>query len=317
MNFGKDVCDINTDKNILDYKQPLDYPRMMKYLDVFCGRYPFMSLTGIGESIFGRTIPLVTLGRGEKSVLYVGAHHGMEWITSVLLMRFINEYCELYKSKSRIFNYTLGYLFDSRTIYIVPMLNPDGVDYQINGVNRDNPLYERLIRMNGGSNDFSKWQANGRGVDLNHNYNCGFAEYKQIEAELGISGGAPTRFSGEMPESEPEVGALCNFLRFRDSIRAILTLHTQGQEIFYKGGGKETSRSKSLASAFSRMSGYQLAEADGPAAYGGLTDWAVSELELPSFTIECGKGENPLPLAGYFKIYADIREMLFMAPFMV
>ena len=53
--------------------------------------------------------------------------------------------------------------------------------------------------------DFTHWQANARGVDLNHNYDAGFLEYKQIEAEQGILGGGPTRYSGECPESEPEV----------------------------------------------------------------------------------------------------------------
>ncbi len=314
MNFGENTAKINTEKNILDYRAPLDYSVMMQYINEFSERYPFMSVSSIGESIMGRSIPIITLGNGKKSVLYVGAHHGMEWITSVLLLRFINEYCELYKKNSRIYTYTLNYIFSTRTIYIIPMLNPDGVDYQINGVSEDNVLYGRLLKMNGNSADFSHWQANARGVDLNHNYNCGFAEYKQLEAEQGIGEGAPTRFSGNMPESEPEAASLCNFLRFNDDIRAVLSFHTQGEEIYYTSGDKIAPRSKTMAAALSRMSGYLLSKPEGAAAYGGLTDWFIAEFNKPSFTVECGKGENPLPLGDYFKIYTDIREMLFMAP---
>lgn len=320
MSFGKEIgySDINTEKNIIDYKKPLDYKRMMKYINIFSERYPFMSVSSLGESIMGRSIPLITLGNGEKALLYVGAHHGMEWITSIMLMRYINEYCDLMGKKSRIYNYTLNYIFNSRTIYIVPMLNPDGVDYQINGVSEDNILRERLIRMNGGSTDFSSWQANARGVDLNHNYNSGFDEYKQIERDiLGICDGAPTKFSGTAPHSEPETGALCNFIKFNDNIRMLITLHSQGEEIYYTSAGKTTPRSKSIAGAFSRMTGYTLSEPEGTAAYGGLLDWCINELNLPAFTVECGKGTNPLPLNGYFKIYADLREMLFMAPTMI
>ena len=39
------------------------------------------------RSILGREIPLITLGKGKHAVLYVGAHHGMEWITSALLQQ--------------------------------------------------------------------------------------------------------------------------------------------------------------------------------------------------------------------------------------
>ena len=49
--------------------------------------------------------------------------------------------------------------------------------------------------MNGGSEDFTRWQANVRGVDLNHNYDAGFDAYKQLEPSLGITGGGPTRQS--------------------------------------------------------------------------------------------------------------------------
>ena len=305
---------MNFTKNILDYSAPMDHSLMMEYLNEFSERYPFIGISSIGSSIMGRSIPIVTLGEGERSLLYVGAHHGMEWITTVVLLRFINEYCELVKKKSRIFSYSSDYIFSTKTIYVLPMLNPDGVDYQINGVSEENILYDRLLKMNQGKSDFSRWQANARGVDLNHNYNCGFAEYKKLESEQGICDGAPTRYSGNMPESEPEVASLCNFLRFNEDIRAVLTLHSQGEEIYYTSGGRTAPRSRAIGNAIARLSGYKLAEAEGMAAYGGLTDWCIAELGRPSFTIECGKGENPLPLSDYFKIYTHLREMLFMMP---
>lgn len=314
MSSKKERQQIHTERSILEYRDPLDYDRMMEYLEIMIGRYPQLSISYIGESILGRGIPMLSLGEGEKTVLYVGAHHGMEWITSVLLLRFVNELCELWKSNGRIFEYSVKYLLSSRTLLIVPMLNPDGVDYQINGVGEDHVLYDRLLSMNGGSRDFSEWQANARGVDLNHNYNSGFAEYKAVEAEMGIFGGAPTKYSGECPESEPEVGALCNYIRYNDRLRMILTLHTQGEEIYYTGrDGKVPPRSKAIAEAFRGMSGYALRQPTGSAAYGGLTDWCVEELNLPSFTLECGKGKNPLPLEDYFYIYARIRKLLFLA----
>ena len=194
------------------------------------------------------------------------------------------------------------------------MLNPDGVDYQIHGITEENPMYERLLRMNGNSKDFSKWQANARGVDLNHNYDFGFEEYKRAH---GVVEGAPTRYGGEMPESEPEVGHLCNFIRFRNDLRLILTLHTQGEEVYYRANGKCPAESNAIARRISALSGYRLCDAAGAAAYGGLTDWAVSALGIPSFTLECGRGTNPLPMQCFFPIYASLREVFFTVPKMV
>ena len=309
---------IDTEKPLVDYPLPLTWERMMAYLECFSERYPQLAFTTLGESVLGRSIPVITLGEGKKTVLYVGAHHGMEWITSVLLLRFINEYAESLRDGRRIYNVHLPYLFRERRIVVIPMLNPDGVNYAIEGVKADNPLFSRLERMNPSHPDYSHWQANARGVDLNHNYDAGFAEYKNLEREAGIVGGCATRYSGDCPESEPEVGYLCNYLRFHaEEIHAVLTLHTQGEEIYYTSGAETTPRSLGMARALSRLCGYKLSRPDGMAADGGLTDWCIRSLQIPSFTLECGKGENPLPLEEYFCVYAALRQLFFEAPLLL
>lgn len=303
---------------IVDYHSPLDYKKLMNTLQCFSERYPFLSITYMGTSVLGRGIPMVTLGeegRRRKAVMYVGCHHGMEWLTSIVLLRFINEYCEAYKDSRRICGISIKNLFRSRTIYVIPQFNVDGADIQINGAD-GNLLKERLISMNEGE-DFTHWQANARGVDLNHNYDAGFYEYKRIEEKLGICGGAPTRFAGEIPESEPETASLCSMLRFSSEIGLIMTLHTQGEKIYYAGQNCYVPRSAAIAKLLSGMTGYALSKPEGPAAYGGLTDWCTKELRRPSFTIECGKGTNPLPLEDYQDIYERMREALFSAPLLI
>jgi g-D-glutamyl-meso-diaminopimelate peptidase len=192
------------------------------------------------------------------------------------------------------------------------MLNPDGTDYQIHGVQKENPLYERVLGMNGGSTDFSRWQANARGVDLNHNYDAGFWEYKKPEAEGGIFAGA-TRYSGEAPESEPEVAALCNLVRFEGDLRGILTLHTQGEEIYWHYGDRTPPRSRMMAEVLAASSGYTVASPEGLAAHGGFKDWFIHTFARPGFTLEMGKGRNPLPLSDFEQLYAKAREMLLIA----
>ena len=293
---------------------PLDHQELMLQAEKLSEEYPFLSFSYLCESILGKGIPIFSIGQGEKEILYIGAHHGMEWITSVILLRFVYDFCEYLKEEKTIYRTSLPLLCEQYTLHIIPMLNPDGVDYQIHGVSSDNPLYERVIKMNHNSSDFSHWQANARGVDLNHNYDANFWKYKELEKQAEIFDGAPSRYSGEEPESEPEVGHLCNFIRFHDGLRMILTLHTQGEEIFYQSHGKCPAKSHSVARRISALSGYRLSQAEGLASYGGLTDWCISNMNLPAFTIECGRGKNPLPLCNYFPIYATLREVLFTIP---
>lgn len=293
---------------------PTDWSEMMKCVTRLSERYPFLAVGKIGESILSKSIPVLRIGYGKRSALYVGAHHGMEWITSLLLLQFISELCDAYQNQKKLFKRSVPVFLEQFTIHVIPMLNPDGVDYQIHGITKENPLYERVLAMNGGSSDFSYWQANARGVDLNHNYNAGFREYKQLEAEQKISCGAPTRYSGQEPESEPEVRALCNYIQFQKQLGLVLTLHTQGEEIFYQSHGKKVAGTDYAISKIAELTGYRLSQAEGLAAYGGLTDWCLLKQNIPALTLECGKGVNPLPQKNCFAIYARLREALFVAP---
>ena len=123
-----------------DFKIEMDHQTMMEQLNRLSDTYDFLSITTLGESILGRSIPLVSLGEGKKVVFYVGAHHGTEWLTSSLLLRFIREYCILKQSQGFIYKYNMEYLYKKYTFYVVPMLNPDGVEYQIHGVDSENLL---------------------------------------------------------------------------------------------------------------------------------------------------------------------------------
>ena len=275
-----------------------------------------MNYLYIGESILGKKIPVITLGdaSAKKSVLYVATHHALENICTTVLMDFIEEYLKAYESYKQICGINLRYMYKMRKIHIIPMLNPDGVGYRLNGMDSENPIRERVISYNGGSEDFSKWSSNARGVDLNHNYNAYFDEYKVYERESQITAGRG-KYSGEYPESEPEIQAIANFIRYYENeIQAVLTLHTQGEEIYYKSKGYAPKGADIKARHISKMTGYQIGEAEGASALGGLTDWYIKEYNKPSYTVECGLGENPLDIKEAGGIYVRLREMLFSFP---
>lgn len=306
-----------TDKTrpLLDLRIYPDYDTVREVINIFSDRYDFLSVSSIGETILGKTIYCISLGdpNAEKGVFYVAAHHSTEWITSLVLLKFINEYCEYCKSADKVFGISMHKLFSERCIHIVPLLNSDGVDLHFHG-DKDAVLKDRLYKMSGG--DYSKWQANARGVDLNHNYDAGFYEYKILAQQKKIEAGR-TRYCGEYPESEPESGAVANYLRFNENIKAVLTLHSQGEKIYYSSDGERSESVRSIGKQIEKLTGYSLEVPEGLASYGGLTDWYIKETGNPSFTIECGLGENPLPLSDFYKIYSDLRRMLFLFPFMI
>ena len=293
-----------------------DYNALENVLKDIQNKFQFVEINNIGKTILGRSIPRITLGKGNKSVIYIGAHHGMEWITSALLVKFIYEYANYYQNGNQEFGISTRILYETRKIHVIPMLNPDGINYSIHGIEYNHILKERLLKMNKNSDDFSHWQANARGVDLNHNYSSGFREYKILEKDLKISNGAPTKFSGNHPESEPETKSLCDFVRYELPSLA-LSLHTQGEEIFYTSGGKSAHNSLPIVKTLSRLTGYKISFPTGSASYGGFTDWFIEEFNRPSFTIECGLGINPLPFSNFDKIYSTIKRALFTTPILI
>ena len=59
--------------------------------------------------------------------------------------------------------------------------------------------------------------------------------------------------------------------------------------------------------------GYSLEEPAGLASHGGFKDWFIDTFARPGFTIEIGRGENPLPVEELEPIYARLLEMMLIA----
>lgn len=299
----------------MNLERELDYDALMDTLLTLTREHSILRLSYIGNTILSRPIPMITIGEptAQKSVLYVSTHHATENLCSSVLLKFIYEYAIAHKRGERVCGINSRVLYKMRKMYIIPMLNPDGVEYRLHGIEELNPLYDRVMKYSNGG-DFSKWNANARGVDLNHNYNAYFYEYKSLEKEREITQG-PTKYSGESPESEPEVSALTSFIRYNaDELVGVISLHSQGEEIYYKSRTLCPEKSDYVARMVSKMTSYKLSTPDDTASYGGLTDWLIKELNIPAFTIECGKGENPLPVSQIARIYLDLRETLFTFP---
>ncbi len=250
-----------------------DYATLTYDISEFRTRHPHIPVFPIGKSLEGRNLYAIRLGNGEKRVFFHGAHHGMEWLTAKLLIQFAMDIADGL--------HDANILLKKSTLYLVPMVNPDGVEIAKSG---------------------KHWQANARGVDLNHNYDALWHLSKKAEAELGILGPGPTRFSGEFPESEPEVKALVNFTR-QNSFDLTLAFHSQGEVIYWDFCGYAPVDSIAYGKRFEAVSPYLMDVPEGIASYGGYKDWFIQTFKKPGFTIEIGQGTNPLPMEEFPQIY--------------
>lgn len=191
------------------------------------------------------------------------------------------------------------------------MVNPDGVNLSIYGDTDNLPtnIKNRLYKILGDGNFKDIWQANIRGIDLNHNYDASFGLGKEIQIKEGIIAPAPTKYSGEYPESEPETKAIVSFTK-KVSPDIVIAYHSQGEEIFYKYQGMCSKGAENLARKLSCVTGYNLILADGLTDCTGYKDWVIEKFNIPAFTIEVGKGKNPLPISQFEKIYNDNKNIL-------
>lgn len=97
-------------------------------LSLLLRTYPFLNVQTVGTSLLGKPLYVIKLGHGPKKVFYSASIHANEWITTPILMKFIEDYCISYITNSNLYGYSVRNLFNSTSIYIMPMVNPDGVD---------------------------------------------------------------------------------------------------------------------------------------------------------------------------------------------
>ena len=133
--------------------------------------YPFLNIQVVGNSVLGKPIYVVKLGKGPNKVFYSGSIHANESITSVLLMKFIENYCDAYVTDSSLYGYPIRQLFNSTSIYIMPMVNPDSVDLVNGNINQISTAYRNVVSISNRFPDIpfpSGWKANINGVDFSN-----------------------------------------------------------------------------------------------------------------------------------------------------
>ncbi len=308
-------------KDIINIPRVLPYPSIkcqrkydtaaLKYdLDKLLNVYPFIRKQEIGKSVLGKPIDMLIIGNGKKKVHINGSFHGNEWITSGVLMKFINEYAAALSADKILNGYKAADLYRDTTLYAVPMVDPDGVDLVLNGPPEDSEWKELVLKLNKGSKDFSGWKANIRGVDLNNQFPARW-ELEQVRKPTSP---APRDYPGIAPLSEPEARVMAEITE-KHLFDRVVALHTQGKELYWGFEGEEPMPiSGEIAGEFERVSGYKAIRYVD--SYAGYKDWFIQEYRKPGFTIELGIGVNPLPLRQFDTIYEDTRGIMLAALYM-
>ena len=269
--------------------------------------YPFVRTEVIGESVFGRPIRALVIGNGERKVIYSAAHHANEWITSLVLLKFAEDLAQAIQNNQRIYGILAKNIAAAATVYLVPMVNPDGVNLVVGASPQGSLPYETARELAESYPEIpfpEGWKANNYGVDLNLQYPAGWLQAREIKFMQGFTRPGPRDYVGRYPLSQKESRALAEFTERIDPI-LVLAYHSQGEVIYWQFRDYVVPGAEALAREFARLSGYALEEVPYASGFAGYKDWFIQRWRRPGFTIEVGQGENPLPLSQFPKIYAD------------
>ncbi len=269
--------------------------------------YPFLQSRLLTQTAYGRPVQALVAGEGPRKVLFTAAHHANEWITAPVLLKFAEELAQALEANGEIGGIPARRIAEAAAIHLVPMVDPDGVDLVTGAIGPGSGEYTAAQAIAGRFPDIpfpEGWKANLLGVDLNLQYPAGWLRAREIKFSQGYTRPAPRDYVGRAPLTQKEAAALAQYTQEVDPA-LVLAFHTQGQVIYWQFEDCLIPGAKELGEAFARVSGYELEDTPPESAYAGFKDWFIQEFRRPGFTIEAGRGENPLPLRQFDRIYRD------------
>ena len=277
--------------------------------------YPFLRTEVLTESFYGRPVRTLVIGNGPRKVIYSASHHANEWITTPVLLKFVEEFAQALQSGGEIFGKNASELAAAVTIYTVPMVNPDGVDLVTGALQPGQLAYETAAELSRNYPNIpfpDGWKANLLGVDLNLQYPAGWLQAREIKYSQGYDRPGPRDYVGRAPLNQLESRALAGYTEAVDP-ELVLAYHTQGNVIYWQFEDIFVPGARELGEKLANVSGYSLEDTPYTSAFAGYKDWFIKFFRRPGYTIEAGIGTNPLPLSQFGQIYRENLPILLTA----
>lgn len=251
--------------------QKYNYAQMKTDMKELKAQYNnYCEMEEIGKTVEGRSIYDFSVGnpKAKKSLLVVSTLHGREYICSAVLMKEIQYYLRNYNHS--IDGLIPANVFKNMQIHYVVMANPDGVTIS--------------------QTKFSRWKANGRGVDLNRNFP---AKIFKVGGKRGAEG-----YSGSKPLTEPESKTVVNLtqkLKKHQNLCGVVNYHAMGNIIYGDCSSSKLSKdTKTMYRIAQAQTGYKKAVDSGIQVPGGqYREYVMYMLHIPSITLEIGKTSAP------------------------
>ncbi|MEN8221889.1 MAG: M14 family metallopeptidase [Acidobacteriota bacterium] len=260
-----------------------NYNETLELLTDLSTQYPeYAALSSIGDSVEGRGLHIlkisdnVNVNEDEPDIFIIGCHHAREWISVEIPLMYAHYLLENIENDPEVKKAVEG-----TQIYILPILNPDGLEYSIKSY--------RYWRKNRRYNGNISW-----GVDLNRNYGYMWGYDNEGSSSSEIS----DIYRGTAPFSEPETSALQVFMT-NITPEGVLSYHNFSQLILYPWGytnefpedfnelDKIGQRMRDLM--FS-VNGRDYVPGSGSTniynTNGGMVDWVYGTFRIPAYTIE-------------------------------
>ncbi len=286
--------------SIVPTNEPMTAALTERILTELAEAHPELRLERLATTDFGRPLLALTLGDGDRRVLYSAAHHGNEWLTATVLLKFAEDLA------------SDPTLLEGAAVTLMPLVDPDGVDLVTGAIGPGDPGYDQALELSRNYPDIpfpEGWKANLNGVDLNLQYPAGWRTAREIKFAQGYTRPGPRDYVGRFPLSQIEAQVLADLTQ-RVEPEAVIALHSQGEVIYWQYGGIEVEGARALAEEFARVSGYALEDTPYNSSFAGYKDWFIQYFREPGFTIEVGRGENPLPTEQFDSIYTAVKPIL-------
>jgi carboxypeptidase T len=249
----------------------------------------------IGKSIQGRDILAIKISDNpafeeadEPEVLYMGCHHANEWISVEIPMYLANYLVNNYGADPAKIEDGKR-LVDERETWIVPIVNPDGLEYS-------QTVYTMWRKNMRDNNNNGIFEPSYDGVDNNRNYGYMWGYDNQGSSPYP---GAET-YRGAYAFSEPETQAVANLVVQHDFVFSI-SYHSYGELITYPWGyaNLDTPDDRLFTDVAARMAlfnGYTYGNAKDGVIYntnGDSDDWMYSHSGTIAYTFELGTALIP------------------------